>query len=596
MTDLRKLAGEPRLAGRRPGAGPDARSDSRLAVRSALGGVALLTVVIALMPVAHALYLMLLLDVARPGRSGETMLGLLALTVVVTALHVALLALRRRVLADLAVLLDDTMIDGSSPLSAEREDGCTVRDGDPVRAALAGGGAAALIDAAAVPLLLAVLLLIAGTAALVPLSGVVVSALLLAGSSRPLARAHQAAGSAMRQRDGQAETVREERQALALLGMTGIATMAVKGRARGAAQRQRDAVRRAAALGHRTALVCGLAGAVTATLAAWRMANDAMSLGGFAATLLLTGFVLLPLHGLAAHWGVLAAGYGQWRRFRTIMAEPISPGVPVALPPPRTRIDVVEAALLIPDTRRLLLQDISFAAEAGDVVAVIGPAAIGKSALLALLAGVLRPAAGAVRLDGATLDQWDAAARMRHIGYLPQVPMLFAGTVAQNIARFEPAAASGAVTAAAMAAGAHDMIVRLPAGYDTMVGPAAPVPLPVSIQQRIALARALFGDPFLLLLDQPASFQDAEGQRALRLCLTRSRQRGAVTIVVGDSAPIVESANLVLMLRAGGMIDFGPKDAVRTRLAERQRRDADRLARGTIHADPSVTSPAPVEE
>ena len=140
------------------------------------------------------------------------------------------------------------------------------------------------------------------------------------------------------------------------------------------------------------------------------------------------------------------------------------------------------------------------------------------------------------------------------------------------------------------------MIVRLPAGYDTMVGPAAPVPLPVSIQQRIALARALFGDPFLLLLDQPASFQDAEGQRALRLCLTRSRQRGAVTIVVGDSAPIVESANLVLMLRAGGMIDFGPKDAVRTRLAERQRRDADRLARGAIPADPPVASPAPVEE
>ena len=171
------------------------------------------------------------------------------------------------------------------------------------------------------------------------------------------------------------------------------------------------------------------------------------------------------------------------------------------------------------------------------------------------------------------------------------------GTVAQNIAGFVPAADAAAITRAAMAAGAHEAIVRLPAGYDTVVGDRERPALALSVQQRIACARALYGDPFLVLLDNPGTFQDNDGHLALRRCLSSLRARGAVTVVVGDTASIIDSANLVLVMRKGGMLDFGPKEEVRARLAERQRREAERLAEMSVCAEPrDVPADAPLVE
>ncbi len=548
-----------------------------LAKRRAIPGIAILGLALSLLPVGYALYLMLLIDIALPGRSGSTIVGLLTLAAALLVLHTVLLATRHRLFAHLAAAYDQA-------------GGMTERL-DPIRKALVGPAVPALIDTACIPVALIVLALVGGPVALVPLAGAIVILLVLAPSAGKLARDRDAARSAYRLRDVEAALGQPRRALLALLG-SGQHASATDARHR----RQVSSAEQLASWheGHAVRLV-GLTAtlflAATAAAATWLMASDAASHGAFAATMLLATLIFWTLHRLATHLAVLSAARQAWRAFEESVNTIEAPRALVPLPPPVRRLEVSNAALPVHGTRRMMLQEVSFAAQAGDVVAVIGPANCGKSVLLRMLAGQVRAVAGTVRLDGATLDQWDDDARSAHIGYLPTVPELMPGTVAANIARFDPAADPALVTRAALAAGAHDAIVRLPNGYDTELAQHdAPAPA-LSVQHRIALARALYGDPFLLLLDNPSAFQDGEGNAALRRCLAGVQERGGIAIAVGDSAAIIDSANLVLVLRKGGMADFGTKEDVRARMAERQRRDAERLAQTSVYAEPRVADP-----
>jgi ABC-type protease/lipase transport system fused ATPase/permease subunit len=559
----------------------DAKAPSRridAACRSAASALAILAAALWLFPVCYALYAMLLLDVARPGRSGETVAGLVVMAALLILLHAVLLGRRRQILAQFATLCDRIVI--ATP-------GVDI---DPVRAALLGGGAAALIDAAAVPLLLAALALIVGAAAAIPLFGTIVVAGFVASAWRSACRLRDQATAARRARDVEEAAGSERRELLGLLGLARHTKQAIASRQQAAAASDMIAARQASDLAGRVWLATAVTMTIMTGATTWLMASDRASMGAFVAALILVACTVEPFVRVTRHLDTLALGTARWRAFRGALASIENPNVPLALPPPVRRIEASGVAVPVHNTRRLMLQDVSFAAEAGDVVAVIGPAAVGKSTLLKLLAGQLATIAGTVRLDGAALDQWGEAARARHIGYLPQTPDLLPGTVAQNIAGFEPQPDSEAITRAALAAGAHEAIVRLPGGYDTLIGAPDAPPLALSVQQRIALARALHGDPFVLLLDNPSSFQDNEGDAALRRCFAGARARGAVTIVVGDSAAIIDSANLVLVLRAGGMADFGTKEDVRARLVERQRRDAERLATVSVCADPRTAS------
>lgn len=548
------------------------------AVRSAAIGLAVLTPALWLLPVCYAMVSMLLLDVARPGRSGETMTGLAVMAAALVVLHAVLLGRRRQILGHLATLCDQLV------RAAPNSDASA--DADRVRTALLGGGTAALIDASALPLLLIVLALIVGLAAAIPLVGTLVAAFLLIAARQSAYRVSERAEAVRLARDAEAAAGRHRSDLLGLLGLSGHARAALEARQQEVAVTQATAARKSADLLGRVWLVAALTITVMLGATTWLMAGDAASTGALVAASLLTLFVLAPLVRIAGHLDSLAAAGPSWRAFRRALAGVAAPRPQVALPPPVRRVEASGVAVPVHGTRRLMLQDVSFAAEAGDVLAVIGPADVGKSTLLKLLAGQLSAAAGTVRLDGAALDQWDEDARAAHIGYLPQTPDLLPGSVAQNIARFHRGADPTAITRAALAAGAHEAIVRLQVGYDTQIGAADTPPLALSVQHRIALARALYGDPFLLLLDSPSAFQDNDGNAALRRCLAGASARGAVTIVVGDSAAIIDSANLVLVLRKGGMADFGTKDEVRARLVERQRRDAERLAAVSVCADP----------
>jgi ATP-binding cassette subfamily C protein len=224
-------------------------------------------------------------------------------------------------------------------------------------------------------------------------------------------------------------------------------------------------------------------------------------------------------------------------------------------------LDVEHVSIAPPGEARLVLRDISFSVAAGSVLGVVGPSGSGKTSLARALVGVWGPANGKVRLDGAALDQWSAASLGPHIGYLPQDAEILDGTIAQNIARFDPAAGSEAIVAAAKAAGVHDMILRLPHGYEQSVGERG-TRLSAGQRQRIALARALYGDPFLIVLDEPNSNLDSEGDEALTQAILGVRRRGAIAVVVAHRPSALAAVDHVLVLAGGRQQAFGRRDDV----------------------------------
>ena len=195
----------------------------------------------------------------------------------------------------------------------------------------------------------------------------------------------------------------------------------------------------------------------------------------------------------------------------------------------------------------------------GEAVAILGPSGCGKSTLVRGIVGILSPLSGSVRVDGAALDQWDSEELGRHIGYVPQNVELLAGTIAQNIARFEPNAPSDVIIAAARQAGVHDLILHLPDGYETQVGNDGSR-LSAGQRQRIALARALYRDPFLIILDEPNSNLDIVGEEALGEAVSAASARGAIVIVVAHRPSILQAVDIVLLMRDGRVQAYGPKE------------------------------------
>ena len=235
---------------------------------------------------------------------------------------------------------------------------------------------------------------------------------------------------------------------------------------------------------------------------------------------------------------------------------------------PSKRLSVEGVSIVPPGDQRVIVQDVTFAVEAGSGVGVIGPSGSGKSSLVRALVGVWMPVRGKVRLDGAALDQWSSDVLGRHVGYLPQDVELFAGSVAQNISRFDPEARSDAIIDAAKQAGVHEMIIKMREGYDTQIGEQGTA-LSAGQAQRVALARALYGDPFLIVLDEPNSNLDSEGDEALTRAVRTARERGAIVVVVAHRPIGIEAVDQLLVLKDGRMQAFGPKEQVLGQVLQR---------------------------
>jgi ATP-binding cassette subfamily C exporter for protease/lipase len=286
--------------------------------------------------------------------------------------------------------------------------------------------------------------------------------------------------------------------------------------------------------------------------------EDKMSPGMMIAASILVGRALAPAELLVANWKQIILGRAAYDRLHQLLAEhPMRPqGMP--LPPPTGKVALQGVVVVAPGTQRAILRNMSFTLEPGTSVGVIGPSGSGKSTLARALVGIWPVAAGTVRLDGADLHSWRADELGPHIGYLPQDIELFDGTVAENIARFGEVD-SEQVIVAATRAGIHEQILLMPQGYDTPLG-AGGNALSGGQRQRIGLARALYGDPALVVLDEPNSNLDDHGEKALIDTVKGLNARGKTTLLVTHRTSILEVVTRIMALREGTVVAFGPRE------------------------------------
>jgi ATP-binding cassette subfamily C protein len=274
---------------------------------------------------------------------------------------------------------------------------------------------------------------------------------------------------------------------------------------------------------------------------------------------------LAPADLAIANWKGFVMARQSWQRLDQLLKLLPEQSAPMALPTPKSCVTVEGASVAPPGATRTVVQDVSFELKGGQGLGIIGPSASGKSSLARMLVGVWQPARGNVRIDGAALDQWLSEALGRHIGYLPQDVVLFTGTVAENISRFDPQPDPEAILAAARAAGVHELIVALANGYETQIGERGSA-LSAGQQQRLALARALYGDPFLVVLDEPNSNLDAEGEAALTQAILGVRGRGGIVVVIAHRSSAIAGVDTLLVMSQGRTQAFGRKDEVLARM------------------------------
>src|SRR5215218_6341749 len=289
--------------------------------------------------------------------------------------------------------------------------------------------------------------------------------------------------------------------------------------------------------------------------------NQEATGGIIIASSILVARALAPVELAIANWKGFVSARQSWRRLSDILAVLQQGQEPMTLPRPKQNLSVENLSIAPPGQQKIVVQDATFALKAGQAVGVIGPSASGKSSLARAMVGVWQPVRGKVRLDGATLEQWSPAVLSRHIGYLPQDIELFEGTIAQNIARFDPEADIEKIVTAAEQAGVHELIVRLPHGYETRIGEGG-MALSGGQRQRIALARALYGEPFLVVLDEPNSNLDGEGEQALTQAIANVRARGGIAVVIAHRPSALVAVDQVLVMAQGEAKAFGPKEQI----------------------------------
>jgi ATP-binding cassette subfamily C protein EexD len=299
---------------------------------------------------------------------------------------------------------------------------------------------------------------------------------------------------------------------------------------------------------------------------------------------ILLGRALAPIDQMIGSWKGFVAAKVQYARLNEVLDKLNAEPERMALPAPQGHIQVENLVVAPPGAKAPVIRNISFVAPAGSIVGIVGPSAAGKSTLVRALMGIWPPQHGVVRLDGADISTWDKHELGPYVGYLPQDIELFEGTISDNIARFEKVDAEKVVLAAQIA-GVHEMILMLPDGYDTIIGSDG-VNLSGGQRQRVGLARALYGSPKLIVLDEPNSNLDEVGERALGVALQKVKETGATVFIVSHRPNILSRLDHILVMSAGTISMYGPRDKVIAELAAQQGKGQQRVAQ------PPTTAPA----
>ena len=544
--------------------------------RSAFIGIFILSAALNVLLLGGAIYMMLVYDVVLPAGSLPTLWGLLLIVMLVYLFQAAIDIVRNRLLSRVSATIDHDLGEEIfalvQTLSISRpgqgESLQPIRDLDQVRNFLASGGPLAIADLPWMIFFIAVLTLLHWALGLTVLLG----GLTLLGLTFATDRLTRGPAETLTQKANQrlaiAEASRRHAEVLKAMAMGPHLQQRWTTLSRGFLSAQQAMTDTAGTMGGASKVLRMLLQSVVLTVGAVLVIDGAATGGVIFASSILASRALAPVEQAIGNWRGLTAARQSWRRLEGYLKEQEDIALPVDLPTPRQELRVEHLAVIPPGAAEPTLAGVSFRLEAGQVLGIIGPSGSGKSTLLKSLAGIWTATHGHVRLDGATLDQYAPEKRGKAIGYLPQNAELIDGSIAENIARFTPGAATSGIIAAARMADVHDLVKRMPHGYGAPAGPNGGF-LSAGQRQRIALARALYGDPFLLLLDEPNSNLDPEGEAALATAVAAVRARGGIVLLAAHRRSILATADLVLHLAAGRVRSFGPREKLLEDLAGR---------------------------
>ncbi|HVM37044.1 MAG TPA: type I secretion system permease/ATPase [Sphingomicrobium sp.] len=550
---------------------PPILADAVRACRPHLAAAVAFSLFINLLFLAPAIYMLQVYD-RVVATAGKTTLFYITIALVIALLALSALdAIRNRLLVRASLRLD-TLV---APVILKRMMGLhsgnavqAMRDFDNVRQAVGSPVVAALFDAPWAPLYLLVAFLLHFWIGMLALLSSVLLLFVAWRNQRATQEATQVASQAMAASHQEAQAVALHSDTVRALGMTGRMVDRQLGHRKLGLRRSADA---AFAGGRYSALsrflrlfVQSAALGVGALLAI----DGHISAGAIIAASILLGRALQPIEAVVGGWSTLGSARAALQRLATVLGDAPAERIHTRLPAPKGHVQVDQVGLRGPDGRPMLV-GVSLEVRPGEMLGVIGPSGSGKTTLAKIIAGAIIPELGTVRIDGAQLADWDPDALAQHTGFLPQEPSLFEGTIKENISRFAATRSSeidDQVVAAALAAGVHELILRLPQGYDTRLGPLG-AGLSAGQAQRVALARALFGDPAVLILDEPNAFLDADGETALLAAVESAIARGASVIMVAHRRTVLRGAHRLLVLDAGRPKLLGPAAEVAARLS-----------------------------
>lgn len=558
------------------------------ACRSHLLGVGIFSGLLNLLFIVPMLYMLQIYDRVVPTRGSGTLLALTVVLLLGLATLAALDWARSRLLVRASLrleqelagpLLDATLVRADRPMDAIVRQ--PMRDFDTLRQALTGPALLALCDAPWAPIYVILSTIIHPLLGLSGLIGGAALALVAWLNERATGNGLREATDAAHRAYASQEQVVTSAENVRALGMRD-------------AMVQRHVGERTAMLALQTRAGFSSGSYLAASkflrltlqslalgLGAWLAIDNKISAGGIFAASFLAGRALQPIEQLLTAWPSLVRAGGAYRNLSNLLGSTVESVAPTILPAPTGRMRA-EQVTVGRSAENRILSNVSANLEPGEVVTIVGPSGAGKSTLIRVLAGALRPDAGLVRVDGARFAEWDPDRIGACIGYLPQSLSLFAGTVKENIARFstgpDAVTIDEQVVAAAQAAHAHDMILRLPNGYDTMLGWEGQG-LSAGQAQRIALARALFRNPPILLLDEPNSHLDADGEALLLKTIAAAKARGAATAIIAHRLSVLSVTDKLLVMRDGRIEMFGERDEVIAQLQRPSIGNDDRLVR-----------------
>jgi ATP-binding cassette subfamily C protein len=559
-----------------PGVRRSELGEALRACRNAFIGVGIMSCMINLLYLTGSIFMLEIYDRVLPSRSVPTLVGLVILAGGLYVAQGVLDLIRGRILVRIGTSLDEALsgrvfetVVRLPLIAGGRNEGLQpLRDLDNIRSFLSSMGPGAFFDLPWLPFYLAICFAFHVLIGLTALAGAIILVILTVLTEFMTRKpAREAMGLAARRNDLAAAS-RRNAEVLVAMGMSGRLT-----------KRWSVANENYLTGNQRTSDVAGGLGATAKVMrmtlqsavlgvGAYLVIHQEATAGVIIAGSILSARALAPVDLAIAHWKGFVAARQSWQRLNRLLGSLPAQGIPTRLQAPSKRLSVEGVSIVPPGEQKLIVQDVTFALEAGNGLGVIGPSGSGKSSLVRALVGVWQPARGKVRLDAAALDQWSSDVLGRHVGYLPQDVELFAGTVAQNICRFDPEPIAENIIAAAKQAGVHEMIVKMSDGYDTQVGEQG-VSLSAGQAQRVALARALYGEPFLIVLDEPNSNLDTEGDEALTRAVRAARERGAIVVVVAHRPIGIEAVDMLLVLKDGRMQAFGPKDQVLGQVLQR---------------------------